>query len=828
MDGDDTLAIQAAIDSAAEAGGGIVYLPPGDYVSGPLHLKSNITLHIEAGATLWATDEFFAYFENSILPSVEALANRQSLHTDYALINGKSVENVTISGSGRIHGQGKTHWWEKRRVRPYTIKIEDSSNVVFEDVTTIESMFHTFNFTNVEGLVIRGIRLFNEWRSPNTDGIHLFNSRYVSISEVNMYTGDDCVLTMGGTHDVTITNCRFSTPYGVLWISNGSRITMTNCTVTCQMIIKDIRKADDVIVSNIVADGEGRLFSSMGGPVTNLQMSNIIATGFAQGGWFRNAKNVDLSNIRITRATGTGYPALYNGLDFEGVEGLRLHNVSIQPVEEGPGLLIVNGKDVQVTDFEALGINDGSPVIRLQDVDGIYLNEYVARSEGTFLEISGENSADLRVGDLHLGSQSIQVGPEVKDGLIDAIAVEFGSIQYPNEITAAEAFQITVDLKSLDYKAGLFPLNVSVNGKLTARQWVWLEAGEQASVSLQCDAQYAAGDKVVQVNGETSKTIAFNALPAKAVVLAQTLKQDIVKSGDEVSLTAQIQNQGSETLKETLTLEANGQAVTQQEISIGPGEVQEISFKYNAKTPGLTTLSVDGKSSSTLKVYAESLDSTFIDLSFESIESGKIPDQSGLANHMMLAALADGKLPWESEGKFGGAVQFDGFTGYGEFASQWFQRPMTISMWVKMGELNEGSTAGRQMLLYAGEPKGTDGYGPEEETHLMHGTGNNFVWWSNAESPRLNLRAPIPDLEEFHHLVVVYDTEMKIYVNGELISTLKTEDMPDYENYADRVFFGRPTTERIRFFSGAIDEMQVYAEALNEIHIKTLYQRSSN
>ncbi|MCG8525287.1 MAG: glycosyl hydrolase family 28 protein [Opitutales bacterium] len=826
-EGLDTQAIQSAIDAAFENGGGTVIVPPGDYESGPLFLKNNVTFEIQAGATLWATGKVEAYFTNETLPDAEALANRKSLHTDFALINGTDLENATITGKGRIHGEGKTHWWEKRRVRPYTIKIDGGKNIRFEDVTTIESMFHTFNFSKVEGLIIRGITLHNEWRSPNTDGIHLMGSKFVSISDVNMHTGDDCVLTMGGTHDVTITNCRFSTPYGILWISNGSRITLTNCVVTCQMIVKDIRKADDVIVSNIVADGEGRLFSSMGGPVTRLQMDNIIATGFSQGGWFRNADDVSLTNIRITRKPDSGNPSLYNGIDLQGIKNLHIDNVRIEPVQTGPGLYCKDVEGVNISGFVAKGLNDGSPAIRLENANDIYLTNYAGRSKNTYLEILGDSSG-LNLGDIRLNEEIVKVADSVDSNLVRPANVSVSNINYPSTINAGESFSITCKLTSTDDRAGLYPLQLSINGKLDTQKWIWLAAGETKEVQIDGNPQYAKGDYSLKISGQPTKTVSLIPKPAEARILSQTLAHTILPTGDQNIFKATIQNVGSDVFERPLELKTGDQIVAKVGVRISPGGTLGIELPFAVEQAGIWDLSLDGKNFISFKSYTMPQDSSFIKMSFDEIEDSVIRDLSGLNNHLALAHLKDGKLPWIVEGRHGKALRFDGYTSYGEFSAQWFRKPMTISVLVQKGTLNEGSTAGRQMLLYAGEPKGTDGYGPEEETHLMHGTGNQYVWWSNAESPRINLRAPIPESDGFHHLVVVYDEEPSIWVDGEKISVVPPGAEPNYSNYADRVWMGRPTTERIRFFNGAIDEFEVFAEPLNKEEIQALYQSLSS
>ena len=87
----------------------------------------------------------------------------------------------------------------------------------------------TFNFTNVEGLIIRGITLRNDSLSPNTDGLHISGCNYVRISDVDFDTGDDCLLTPG-SKDVVVSNSRFKTLWGFWWPNRAcSDITITNC-----------------------------------------------------------------------------------------------------------------------------------------------------------------------------------------------------------------------------------------------------------------------------------------------------------------------------------------------------------------------------------------------------------------------------------------------------------------------------------------------------------------------------------------------------------------------------------------------------------------------
>ena len=90
-------AIQRAIDACAAAGGGMVYLPPGEYTSGTIHLRSHVRLHIEAGATLFASQDPKAF-------------NGEPLPSKAALIFGEDLEDVSIEGRGTVNGQAEYEW----------------------------------------------------------------------------------------------------------------------------------------------------------------------------------------------------------------------------------------------------------------------------------------------------------------------------------------------------------------------------------------------------------------------------------------------------------------------------------------------------------------------------------------------------------------------------------------------------------------------------------------------------------------------------------------------------------------------------------------------
>src|SRR3954469_250160 len=100
-----TASIQKAIAAASKAGGGTVYFPAGKYLTGPIHLKSNITIFIDAGAVINFSDNFDDY-----LPMVPSRWEGTDVTNFSPLFYAYKAENITIRGRGTINGNGRK-WW---------------------------------------------------------------------------------------------------------------------------------------------------------------------------------------------------------------------------------------------------------------------------------------------------------------------------------------------------------------------------------------------------------------------------------------------------------------------------------------------------------------------------------------------------------------------------------------------------------------------------------------------------------------------------------------------------------------------------------------------
>lgn len=773
------------------------------------------------------TDNIALFYENQKKPTVSEISNWKGLHTDFQLINGKDLTNVSIIGRGNINGRGASIWWNKHKIRPYVIRLQNCKNVLFEGISIRESPFHSFNFTEVNGLIIREIMLRNDPKSPNTDGLHIVKSKNVRISGVDFETGDDCLLTPEST-DIVVTNSRFKTPWGFWWPNREcSNITISNCVIDCQMLVKDFRGASNVIISNIVASGPGKLFTSYGGPLKNVLIDNLIANGWSQGGWFVNGENIVLSNVHIIRKPGSGNDILKNGFFFKNVNGLTLRNVSIDNVEKGAALYcnIVNGLEVE--GFKSTGVGSDDPIMALSNVKDVLLHGNRGGPEMVLADISGNSSDDIRYFQNDWNGSTMNISKEIGLTSVQSIQAEVRSFFLPENTYANEKVHIETEVTNTDDRSGMFPLVMYIDGdSVNATTWIWLDRGETKKVLMETPRFYKPKKYRIRVGNLPEQELHVRSTPPELRILEVNLKpwDRIVKNGKVISMSASVKNIGSKTSYFDVVLSKNLRIVTKAHVQLDAGETQRIPLEFVPLESGLHELDINGQWNGSIKSYENAMESEFLHYSFESISGDTIFDSSGLRNSAFMKANKNGKKPVFITGIKDKAIHFNGESAYMEIPKLLLKYPMTISLWVKAGTLTPSSTAGRQMILYASEPMGNDGYGPEKEIHLMRATGDTYAFWTNASNKRLDLREKIEAVDKWDFLTIVYDESSKMYLNGKVVSEMSNIYAFDVEDFADRIYIGRPNVNYLRFFNGALDDLKFYSEALNAKDVMELYR----
>ncbi|MCL5282739.1 MAG: glycoside hydrolase family 28 protein [Planctomycetes bacterium] len=373
----DTEAIRKAISTAAGAGGGTIYFPAGQYLTGSIHLQSNITLHLDAGAVLKFSQDFDDY-----LPMVKSRWEGTECVNFSPPIYAYRAENIAIVGRGLIDGQGKAWWdffrkirrefakkgniesaskgsklfaaqnenvpsrgrWEQMGnfLRPPMIQPFECRNVRIEGISLKDPPLWTINPVYCDDVTITGITIKNPGDSPNTDGINPDSCRNVHISACHISVGDDCITIKSGRdadgrrvgrpcENITVTNCTMLDGHGGVVIgsemSGGVRkVAITNC------IFDGTQRGIRIKTTR----GRGGVIEDI--RVSNIVMSRITQTPFDLTMFYEKApaepvsertpilRNLHFSDITVRGAPAAGYIL---GLDEMPVEDVTFSNIMI-------------------------------------------------------------------------------------------------------------------------------------------------------------------------------------------------------------------------------------------------------------------------------------------------------------------------------------------------------------------------------------------------------------------------------------------------------------------------------------------------------------------
>ena len=283
----DTAAIQATIDACASAGGGRVTFPGGHiYRSGALVLRSNLELHLQMGATLKGSDDLSDYllFGGESAPrkrDVPSYVNSEytGAPTHYFLY-AKDCENLAITGLGRIHGNeeifyGEENPWHIEGIfypRAPMLFLENVRQLTIRDVTLEKSAFWTVHMVGCRDVLIEGIRILNNMRMANCDGIDPDHCQNVRIANCHLECADDCIV---------FKNTAAAMQYGPC-----ENITVTGCTMTSSSAaIKFGSESDDlyrnIIIENCVVYDSNRGISLQlrdPGTIRNVLFHNITVS----------------------------------------------------------------------------------------------------------------------------------------------------------------------------------------------------------------------------------------------------------------------------------------------------------------------------------------------------------------------------------------------------------------------------------------------------------------------------------------------------------------------------------------------------------------------
>lgn len=404
----NTEAIAKTIEAVANKGGGRVIIPRGIWLSGPIVLKSNINLHLEEGALLLFTADKDDY--PIIATSFEGL----NTYRCQSPIYGKDLENVAITGSGTIDGNGDA-WrmvkkskmaesqWKKLvksggllsedgktwypsegfkkgaeatagffnvpdiskvdyseirdYLRPVMISIVNSKNVLLDGPTFQNSPAWNIHPLMCENVIIRNINVRNPWYSQNGDGLDLESCKNVLIYNNTFDVGDDAICIKSGKNE------------------DGRERGMPTENV--------------IIKNNIVYHGHGGFVvgSEMSGGVKNVHVSNCTFIGTDTGLRFKSTRgrggiveNIYISNIDMINipTEPIRFNLFYGGQSpilEDDQEAAIVDEEAIPVTEETPSFRNIWMKDIRAVNCATAGYFQGLPEMNLQNInlENVYL-----------------------------------------------------------------------------------------------------------------------------------------------------------------------------------------------------------------------------------------------------------------------------------------------------------------------------------------------------------------------------------------------------------------------------------------------------------------------
>lgn len=451
----DTQAIQKTIDACAEAGGGKVYLQGGTFLSGTLRLKSNVTLFVEAGATLLGSTNLADYPD--ITPDIIYLYRER--FTRY-LIYAEKQQNIGLAGRGVIDGQG-TYFPAKHdddKGRPYILRFSECKNVRVENLTFHDSARWLSHYLACENVTISGISIDARIRE-NRDGMDIDSCQDVRISNCRISTGDDAIVLKATTERhcrrVTVTNCVLSSMASAFKLgteSNGGfeDVTFSNSVIhdtgysgiAVEMV--DGGALDRVTISNItMTNVKAPIFVRLGnrarpipelpppgmGSLRNVIISNVQATGADTMGCSITGipgfpvENVTLDNIRIEFDGGgtaedarrkipekiDAYPSgrMFGTLSAYGffcrhATNLRLHNIDLSFAEDDqrPAIVCDDIRDLDIFGLRAMVSPEAGCAIQLRGIQGAWIHGCRADTvPDAFLHLEEASCSRVRVTD---------------------------------------------------------------------------------------------------------------------------------------------------------------------------------------------------------------------------------------------------------------------------------------------------------------------------------------------------------------------------------------------------------------------------------------------
>jgi polygalacturonase len=364
---DCTAAIAKAIDACVKKGGGRVVIPAGEFLTGAIHLKSHVNLHLETNSVLkFSTDP------KSYLPVVFTRFEGTELYNYSPLIYALGQKNVAVTGAGTLDGQAnETNWlaWKKTaaraklvkmaadnvpveqrqfgegdNLRPSFVEFNRCQNVLIEGVKIRRSPMwelHPLLCTNV---TVRGVDIVSH--GANNDGCDPESCRDVLIENCLFDTGDDCIAIKSGRNNdgrrvgvpsvnLIIRNCTMrdghaGTAIGSEISGSCSNVFVENCEMSSPNLVCALRLKSNAMRGGVLQNIFMRNVNIGVVKDSVLQIDFLYDEG-TNGIYKPVARNVVMENIRVAQT-----PRVLNvrGFPAASISGVRIYNSTFKQIQK--------------------------------------------------------------------------------------------------------------------------------------------------------------------------------------------------------------------------------------------------------------------------------------------------------------------------------------------------------------------------------------------------------------------------------------------------------------------------------------------------------------
>ena len=445
-----TAAFAGAVEACSKAGGGRVLVPAGEWLTGPIHLRSRVHLHLADGAVLRFSQKFEDY-----LPAVLVQRGGVRCYTYSPLIYARDCTDVAVTGKGTLDGQGQVWWpWQKQQpgmkwligpeggraplaervfntpeqgVRPPFIQFYGCKNVLLEGFTIKDGPSWTIHPVYCENVIARGLTI-RTYGVVNGDGIDPDSCRNMLIEYCDFDNGDDCVVLKAGRDDdawavgkpcenIVVRHCRMGRGHGAIAVGSEMSAGVRNVFVhDCHVdgshngIYMKSKAGRDGVVENVW--------------VRNVKIANVRDNAIFLNLRYEGGKpkvehlpvfrNINIEKIECAKAA--------RAITIDGLPGSLIQKVSFADLtlRAKAGVLCRAAEGVVFQRVKIEGV--AAPVFRLDDARDVLITDSPCPAAETFLSVNGASRAIKLTGiHAHDGQPHIVRGDGVP---ADAVEVE--------------------------------------------------------------------------------------------------------------------------------------------------------------------------------------------------------------------------------------------------------------------------------------------------------------------------------------------------------------------------------------------------------------------